>query len=371
MTVAYPWNPHTTIYDADAPYFHPTLEAAQSAAEDFVTDNVVRYVQHQLDDVIHLSVQNTLDHVTDANTLALARSRIPAASGSDDVVRFLIAFQYEKSLGVSALISEAKASIIQAQSGYVIRLQPSVVRDQVRLWNTRAVRFVEVMKQVETDFPSLAQFDDFIRDWALVDLGHEIGVQINTTTTPAILSIQNAQGIPTYHTMPAGKKLIVRRINGIWNRSGATADDTGNVGITGKNGASFVTTYSGADFASRVKNADHLLTEGTTWQLDYAKMKHEITSRIIAWPVVNTPVPVQRIRRGATESVDISNTFTGERMTITAVVTTPGSNMQVRINHAQTSMGVSPGTRGGEIRLTATNDSGSVSTIVSVQISRT
>lgn len=84
--VSYPWHPYTTIYTGDSGY-PPESTNRQDVVDaisnyiDLSIDNLSRY---KLNDVIHLSVQNSVALTTDARTLALARKRIPADVGPDD-----------------------------------------------------------------------------------------------------------------------------------------------------------------------------------------------------------------------------------------------------------------------------------------------
>ena len=369
MTIAYPWNPHKVYDRSPNSPFYPTREAAEADKENYIIGLFDNWMDSQVDDVIHMSIQNALRDTTNANTLALARARIPANVDSEDTNRFLIAFQYEKYIGIKHIVNNVATVVPNTASNpthYRISKGFNEI-ETIRLWGQRTNQIVEVMKRIEADVPTLAQFEDFIRDMAMIEIGEKIGVQINTTTTPVILSIQNPQGIPTFHTMPPGKKLSVCRLNGIWNRGGATEDNTGNVGITGKNGASFVTTYSGADYNSRTKNADILLNKGQTSSLTFADMKHEITSRIIAWPTIKNRIDSQVFRRNTNNSVSLVDVFGGDRLTITETST---GTVSATINEAQTSVSINPGDRGGRLTLTATNDSGSVNFIFSVVASQ-
>ena len=326
-----------------------------------------------MNDVIHLSVQNSLNHTTNPNTLALARKRIPPAVGTDDTTRFLIVLLYEKELGKPGLVEIARNSItyVESQSNYTVNINPKIL-EEYKKWSKRAVKIVEIMKRIEgiSTMKETAGdgFTDLIRDMALIELGEKIGVQINTSTSPAILTVRNDQGIPTYQVLPANSKISLPTVGGVYNISNADSNTARPVTLTGKNGASLVTTYSGADYASRVKNPVHVLRKDATYQLTYELMKHEISSTPIEVPTVANQPPELSVATGVTESVNISNIFSGSRLTITAVSSST-SVATVQINQSQTSMGVIGSSAGTAIiEVTGTNESGSASVSFVVKV---
>lgn len=99
----YPWHPHTTdstslithidqiIYQASDVQL-TTEEEAVEARHELIQWYVDLYLTPQINDALHLAIQNSLEHTSDVDTQALADARIPSDATNDDTLRFSIAF---------------------------------------------------------------------------------------------------------------------------------------------------------------------------------------------------------------------------------------------------------------------------------------
>ena len=363
----YPWIPYSTIYYDDSP--GNDLVNRGLATRQEALDLVNPYLEFAIDfslisqvnDVILLTVQNSLTHTTNTNTQSLANARIPTSVTKDDTLRFLIAFLYEKQLGFLKLSQDAKAAIFYDSSKRLFFLPRSFDLDTpMNTWNKRAVQITQEMKRLETNsnMAILAGYPEFVRDSALVQLGEKIGIEIQTSNSPITLKVLDNNGVPHYPVIPANQKVYASRILGI-NNTGLSADQTHPVTLTGKNGASLISSYSGESYVSRTKNPDYLLQKDGTYSLTYSLMRHGVTSTIVPAPTILKQLSDLTVQVYITESVDLRGLFSGDRLTITATSSNT-DRVTVQVNQAQTSLGVVARSIGtAQIRITAVNPSGS------------
>ena len=365
----YPWIPYSTIYYDDSP--GNDLVNRGLATRQEALDLVNPYLEFAIDfslisqvnDVIILTVQNSLTHT--ANTKYSIFSKCQNSRyllPEDDTLRFLIAFLYEKQLGFLKLSQDAKAAIFYDSSKQLFFLPRSFDLDTpMNTWNKRAVQITQEMKRLETNsnMAILAGYPEFVRDSALVQLGEKIGVEIQTSNSPITLKVLDNNGVPHYPVIPANQKVYASRILGI-NNTGLSADQTYPVTLTGKNGASLISSYSGESYVSRTKNPDYLLQKDGTYLLTYSLMRHGVTSTIVPAPTVLKQLnPTSSVQVYVTESVDLRGLFGGDRLTITATSSNT-DRVTVQVNQAQTSLGVVARSIGtAQIRITAVNPSGS------------
>ena len=101
--LGYPWEPHKSIHLNNlnrqlipAPRAYKTRTQAAEYREELAQYNIDRSLIHQINDGLHLSIQNSLNHITNTETRSLANARIPSSVTHDNTLRFLIAFMYEK-----------------------------------------------------------------------------------------------------------------------------------------------------------------------------------------------------------------------------------------------------------------------------------
>lgn len=359
----YPWQPHITIYPENS---SPTSDTRQGLIAqldsffDYTFDVLLRY---QINDVIHLSVLNSVARTTDARTLALARKRIPAAAGTEDTTRFLINFLHEKKLAKPELVSYLETTITQNAEGKYTVIRDDHLFSRFKLWGRIAVKITEIMKWLDSNIPTIGGgFEDKIREMALVELGEKVGVKIQTSSAPVNLNIHTESGTPTYHKIPANSTIHLSTLDGVfnWDNGDRTARPAS---LTGVNGASLVKsrTVSGPlNNLQVVDNPDYVLLKDATYQLTHNLQLFGVRSTPILAPTVTTEQADLTIATGVTESVSLSPLFGGTRLTITAV-SSKTTVATVQVNSTQTSMGVvavSAGT--STITITATNESGSV-----------
>ena len=376
--LGYPFNPHSYYWRSHSggstySVSSRSYDTRQELERDIrvaVSYEISAELKFLIDDVEQLAVLTAVQHATNPNTLALANARIPDSLTPDDTLRFLIAFLYEREAGEEAAVQFGLDNIYQDQNSKW-RVREFTPFESIVRWLKRSDKIVELMKRFEANsLKDLAGvgYTDYVRNSALVELGETIGIQIQTSTTQAILGARGATGVTAYLPMPANFKLDVPQLQGIWNLSSSDPNTARPVTITGKNGASLIHTYSGANYISRVKNPDHLLAKDATFQLTHALMRHQITSTPIPIPTVATEQADLTIATGVTESVNLSSMFSGTRLTITAESHSP-TIATVQVNSSQTSMGV-VGVMAGTtpIKVSCSNESGSVSQTFTVTV---
>ena len=368
----YPWLPHLGSGVDDISVVQLTDEGKDTIAEvEALVPSYCAYLldaqfRHQVNDIMQLSIRNSLPNTTNANTLGLVRARFPANLDYDASLRFLTALTYEVALGYPALEDEVKSLIVFNMQKQKYTLEGSApiyyfARDAQKI----ATKIVEIMKWLENNAMSqLAGHDyvDFVRDSALVELEQKIGIKIQTTTTGVRLNVHNSAGTPAYYEMPANSTIYVERLNGLSN---VTTTDTTSRGatLTGVNGASLIHTRTFTPTSNGytiTDNPDHLLNEDATYQMTIPIQIWGVRSSPIQAPTIVNRLPDISIATGVTESVNIANLFGGTRITVTAE-SSDTTKATVQMNESKTSIGVVARSAGkSTITITGSNESGEV-----------
>ena len=217
----------------------------------------------------------------------------------------------------------------------------------------------------DNDMAALAgpEYVDFVRDSALVQMGEEIGVKIQTSNTGVRLNVHGTSGTPAYYVMPANKTIYVKTLNGLSNVTNTDSSSRGAT-LTGMNGASLIHTRTftpTADGYNVTDNPDHLLAQDATYQMTIPIQIWGVRSSVIAPPTIVNRLPDISINVGVTESVNIANLFGGSRITVTAE-SSDVTKATIQMNESKTSIGV-VGRAAGKTTITVngSNESGEVS----------
>ena len=172
----YPWEPHLITYQdrligTVLQRGIDNLDNIDELVETYCRFYIDLVLEAQVNDAMHMSVQNALKHTTNQETLSLARDRIPSGVQNDDTLRFLIALLYEKQLGFPKYVQYVrnKVGFDPRRGKYKILSDPSVA-PFMKKWVDRATKIVEIMKTGRSKVGALVEDSDFIRDWALIDL---------------------------------------------------------------------------------------------------------------------------------------------------------------------------------------------------------
>ena len=378
----YPWLPHLAISVDETISVElmrngkDTVKEVEDLVPAFCIYWMEREFEHQISDIMQLSIRNSLSQTTNTNTLGLVRNRFPENLDYDQSLRFLTALIYEVSLGLPSIMEEVKSSIVfnmQKQKYIIPNREP--VYYGARRFEQIALKIVELMKWFEDNISHLAgpDYADFVRDSALVQLGHKIGVKVQTSNTGVRLNVHNSDGTPAYYEMPVNSTVYVATLNGLSN---VTNTDTTSRGatLTGVNGASLIHTRTftpTADGYNITDNPDHLLNEDVTYQLTIPLQIWGVRSSVIEPPTIVNRLPDISVNVGVTESVNISNLFGGQRLSITAE-SSDVTKATVQMNEAKTSIGiVARATGKTTITVTGSNESGEVTVtfVVTVTVS--
>ena len=361
----YPWEPHKSIlqnYDSYAKltwYGVDNLDNIDQLIREYCIYYIDTSLQPQINDLIHLTVKNGLNHTQNRDTLALARDRIHSSIADDHTLRFLIAFLYEKQVGFSHLVTTARNKIALDIRSQKYKMTNYLELNKIVLeWGENANKIVEIMRTSRSKVGNLTEDSDFIRNWALIDLGKKTGLEVTANGNPFNIGLvrNNLRG---YHQLLVSQSTMMERLQGLQvipnpNRV-VTPDD---VTITAKNGPSEV----------RIK------TDASTWATPFvlakdesriitkAEMAHDIESTPILIPTVLRQLPaITDLNVAVTESVNLTDLFDGIRTNITAV-SSDTNKVTVAVNSRQSSMGVTGVAVGTtKVTVTGTNEAGAVS----------
>ena len=117
----YPWEPHNTLRSDTFIYRQlfgngvPNLDNIDEQIKSALAYMIDYNLEYQINDTIHLSIQNALRHISTLSreTRALARDRIPSsAQQNDQTLQFLIAFMYEKEIAFDDFVEFIKGKLI-------------------------------------------------------------------------------------------------------------------------------------------------------------------------------------------------------------------------------------------------------------------
>ena len=278
----YPWTPYKTIhlgYD-DRAVLHISGFSSLDDLDEFATMSAHYQIDTrlyaQINDIIHLSVQNALQHTTSQETLALARDRIPSGAHDDNTLRFLIAFLYEKQLEFNDLKEYVKGTLRYNRhwKKYMLGPSPDKISEFINRWTENANKIVEILNTARSKVGALAQDSDFIRDWALINLGKKTGLEVTANGNPfSIGVVQNS--VTQYFSLLAGQSVMMERLKGLkvvaLRSRVANPDD---MTIVAKNGPSEVRIKTDAD----TWGAPFVLAKDASRTVTKAEMAHDIES---------------------------------------------------------------------------------------------
>ena len=363
----YPWKPHKTIsssyiYHGSQIFVRSgsylTLEEAEEVRETVIQYFIDVLLTSQINDLIHLAVQNT--PITDNETRALFNSRIPGGLTSTNTLRFLIAFMYEKEIGYREII--AGMPITKGERYYYVNAGTidNPILKHVEKWSNRADKIVEIMEDAASKVgDTLAQTPDRIREAALIDLGEKTGLEVTSEANAIGFSFgerDDTNNIVTYRLEP-NKSFLMERVQGL-RVVGRRANNTDTVTLTAKNGPSEITVTpisTGAIGKSVLaKDASRTLTN------------LELTSNVVSTQPIIAPTATKELpdiadlEVGAAQSVNLSGLFTGIRVNITVA---SSDETKVTLNHMtnSTTLGVNAIAVGtSTITVTGTNEAGNI-----------
>ena len=358
----YPWNPYETIYPDDIHTASPTeptggvtstLEEARKLLPVIQKYAIDRHLYPQMNDLIHLAIENSLNHTTDAETVALADARIPSASDHNNTLRFLIAFMYEIQLGYQSVVDDS--IIVPIRDKYWI--YPALIHPYLAKWNGRAAKIVEIMDDASAKVGSaLAQNPDFIRNAALIELGDKTGLELTSKANAISFSIGETsdQGNKISRTLAANTSFYMVKASD-FRIAGTRANNTDTLTLTSKNGPNEITVTT-----NRVP-VKSVLAKNTSKVLVNAELMGSVVStQPILLPIANRTLPnITDLEVDEVQSVNIDGLFTSIRGNVTA----HSANTRVAtvsVNSGQTSMGVTGRSTGtAKITVTDTNEAGS------------
>ena len=360
----YPWTPHKTLYlDQPRRFFvhhlygrYPTLEEATEQRRVAVQFMIDYYLNHQINDVIYLSVQNSLRGTVDSKTTALAQSRIPSDT-NNNTLRFLIAFLYEKQLGFEDLVNSFP--IGDHSTYFRFSIPESGLHFVLADWNERASKIVEVMEVADTKVgKALSENPDFIRNAALIELGQKTGLEFETKANAISFNIGETsdQGNTISRTLAANSTFYMEKASD-FRIAGTRANNTDTLKITSRGGPNEITvTTNGVPVKSVLaKDASKTLVSAEL-------MGSVVSTQPILKPVATRTLPdITDLEVAEVQSVNIDGLFTSIRGTITASSASQ-SIATVSVNDRQTSMGVTGVAIGTtKITVTDTNEAGATS----------
>ena len=367
----YAWHPHETnmLVEINAHRLNrgtDTLEEAEALVADYVDHYLTILLHNESDDALYLAIYSGLRHTTDQDTWGLASSRIPEGNTIDKIIRFLIALIHEREIGYQSLVELIKTEIHldPRDNKYDVRY-PDSVRPTLRTWARRADKIVEIMDTARSRVGNFTANAEFIRDWALVDLGEEIGVEISAGGNDLIFDYKEGatttSGKITRNTSAKVRTVPKLKLPPIKDRFNQTDGAT----ITAKNGA---VSYAIKDNHGRF-GTDIILAKNASRILTVRELAHQVRVRIISPPIVYQEIlDITSLNIGVTESVSIEHTFTGLNVNITAK-SSDSTKVTVRVNQSQSSLGVTGVAVGTTtITVTGTNPSGSISATFDVTV---
>ena len=358
----YPWEPHLTTYQ-DRIMGNvlrrgvDNLDNIDRLVELYCKAFIDLVLESQLNDVMHVSIQNALKHTTSQETLSLARDRIPSSTQNDQNLRFLIALLYEKQLGFQNYVQYVKNRVgLDRRTGKYRLLLSGSVEPFLDKWVKRATKIVEIMKTGRSKVGALVEDSDFIRNWALIDLGEKTGLEVTSNGNQFNIGVvQN--NVIQYFSLLAGQSVMMERLKGlkvVALRNRVTNPD--DMTIVAKNGPSEVRIKADAD----TWGAPFVLAKDASRTVTKAEMAHDIESTPILVPKIVRQIPdVTDLNVGVTESVSLEDLFDGIRFHI-AISSEDTGKVSVGLSSNQHSMrvvGVAVGTV--KITVTATNEAGS------------
>ena len=371
--LGYPWQPHKTIIPtsvgSDGSMIREasaTLEEANAKIEQFIHTVIHQFLTAQINDVIHLSVQNALQHSTNTETRALATARIPAAVDHNDTLRFLIAFLYEKQVGYPKLTGLHNIRNVGGDTPYEYTVQTHNIALEINQWSNTANRIVVLMEDASDAIGTLSTDADFIRTAALVDTGVQTGISMSTSGNTVTFGVPTAAGdagqMRTFHSLKPNKTFSIGQLDDVRFPT-RKENETDTFTITAKTGPSLIRVRS------HLADTYTVLAKDASRTFTLEEMRATITSQPILVPTANRELPaVTDLEVGSDESVDIANLFRGLRVVVTAA-SGDDAIVTTRVNTGATSMGIT-GVKIGNttVTVTGTNEAGEVSVTFNVTV---
>lgn len=382
----YPWQPYNSSYIDISNYINlfssgieisKNIDEVVSSACAYMIDN---HLRHQINDTIHLSIQNALRHALrhpddlSRETKALARDRIPSSAQDDKTLQFLIAFMYEKDIAFDQFVNSVKETIYYARSLYGVgplkyyATDPSDSLDKfLNECSENASEVVEVLAISRSKIGNFAEKSDFIRDWALINLGKKTGLEITANGNPFEVGLDGDNR--EYSELLANQSIKKERLQGLrvvtLHRRSTVADD---VTITAKNGPSQIRIKT----SSTVWGSPFVLAKDASRTITKAEMAYDIESTPILLPVAKRELPdIADLDVGVVESVNLADLFDGIRIAITAT-SADTDKVTVSVNSSQNSMGVTGVAVGtSKITVTGTNEAGATTVDFDVTVTST
>lgn len=368
----YPWKPYKhTLRDSQniqqIQAGTDTIEEFKKLTYTYCINQIEIRLRQIVPDIMHLTIQNSLKHTFYQETLALARDRIPASADNDQTTQFLIAFLYEKELGFPKFLEDTNSRIFLDRQSQKYKLpQLSEATKHMILWSDRAEKIVDILTTARSKIATFAEDSDFIRDWALIDLGEKTGLEVTANNNNFMVGlIQN--GWRHYSQLVADQSIKLEKLSGLQvpldQKRRAGRDD---ITITAKNGPSEVR------FKTSITSSwaePFVLATDTSRVLTKAEIQFDIESSPINIPIVKRQLADVSLNVGVVESVSLTDLFDGIRFNITAV-SADTSKVTVAVNQRQSSMGVTGKAVGtSKVTVTATNEAGSISVDLNVTVS--
>ena len=342
----YAWKPHEThrvLHNDSLKLLSgvDTRQEAESLVELYVYRSFDFMIYPQINDAIYLAIYSGLRHTTNTDTWGLANDRIPQDNTLDQTVSFLIAYIHEKDIGFSELVESLKTEIQYRESDQKYWLSEfNVLRPTIDKWTRRADKIVELMETARSKVGGFAAYADFVRDWAMIELGEVTGLELTTAGNAVQLGYDRVTTTTTLEKseMTPNSTLSLVKLKGIWQTDlMRTASTTDTVTITAKNGPNEFRIKTGGiwgRWVSLLPNSTHTFPKAQLTGSDV-----NIESRPILVPTANRELADVTLAVGVTESVDIAGLFTGLNMVISAVSSDSGK-ATVQVNSSRTSMGV-------------------------------
>lgn len=366
----YAWEPHTSNFlqnpETDKLYRGvDTIEEARSLVKSYTYFHIDNRLEHQINDVMYLAIYSGLRHTTNADTQGLASNRIPSNSTSDKTIRFLISYIHEKHIGISGLIEQLKTEIFQDTRTRKYKLYGgNTVNNYLYRWTARADKIVELMDTARSKVSNFAAQPDFIRDWALVDLGEVVGFELTTTgntvnLTSRINRVDLTNNISANTTIKQ-ESIIEVKLPAVSERT----NQTDGITVTSKNGACrYNLKNSGGSFGSDVR-----ILKDASRTFTVAELALGVKIRPYSYPTVYQTIDDQELNVGVVQTVSLDRKFSGPNIDIAITISNTNIVTGVLTEHNSdiAITGVTAGT--AIITVTATNPSGSVSTTFNVTV---
>lgn len=362
--LSYPFNAHEGTSEDLRDYLKlklgvKTVEEMESLLEPSARYLISYFLRFYIDDVMQLTVSNTLNHTTDSTTLAFAQSRIPSNVNHDDTIRFLIALFHEKNIGFQDLIDNLRSRIKSSSTRHKLQLGTDE-NNIIDKWNKTALKVVEFMKSAPSVVgTTLSGRPDFIRKSALIAAGYDIGLEITTGVNRIgyVTGEVDGTGNTVTFFIEPNKSFFFEKIDSM--RIAGTSQGSDTVTLVAKNGPSQLT----------IGTVKSVLAKDTSKTFTLTELTSTNSTEPILVPEVANHVPDQEdVEVNETRSLSIANVFSGIRLTKT-VTSSDTSKATVSFNNDKTSI-IITGVAIGDVTLslTATNEAGNITEEIDITV---